>query len=142
MGSPPEWVGRLLAALGDVATVTVSGGRVRVRVRYDPARDLRLRLRRALARLNSPPRGAPDGLDRRTSDDLVNQLRGLIRRSLDIYVAWDLSLPLSPPDGMVEGIVSSISEEIDRAMKEAESLQSVARKVLAYVNEFLRASGR
>ncbi len=130
------------AALGDWATVTVRGRRVLIQVRYDPASDLRRRLRLALARLNSPPRGRPTGLDRRTSKDLEDQLRGLIRRARDISVAWNVSLPLYPPDGMVERALSRILEDMERATREAESLQSVARKVLAYVNEFLRVSGR
>ena len=140
--SEPDWVRRLRSSLGDSATVTVEGRRVLIQVRYDPALDLRRRLRQALSRLNSPPRGWPTGLDRKTSRDLENQLRGLIRRAKDVSVVWNVSLPLHPPDGTVERTVSRILEDIEKATREAESLQSVARKVLAYVNEFLRSSGR
>ncbi len=138
----PDWVRRLRSSLGDSATVTVVGRRVLIQVRYDPALDLRRRLRQALSRLNSPPRGRPTGLDRKTSRDLENQLRGLIKRARDVSVAWNVSLPLHPPDGTVERTLSRILEDIEKATREAEYLQSVARKVLAYVNEFLRVSGR
>ncbi|HDI86719.1 MAG TPA: hypothetical protein ENF83_04865, partial [Candidatus Korarchaeota archaeon] len=58
---------RLRSSLGDSATVTVAGRRVLIQVRYDPALDLRRRLRQALSRLNSPPRGRPTGLGMKTS---------------------------------------------------------------------------
>ncbi len=140
--SEPDWVRHLRSSLSDSATVTVTGRRVLIQVRYDPALDLRRRLRQALSRLNSPPRGRPTGLDRKTSRDLENQLRGLIKRAREVSVVWNVSLPLHPPDGMVERTLSRILEDIERATREAESLQSVARKILAYVNEFLRVSGR
>ncbi len=139
----PEWVTRALKILGPHARASVRGRRVVISVRYDPTPELRVRLRSALRRLHSPGNhGGNRELDEKVTSELATQLKYLLAQLDGLVVKWDVSLPYNAPRRLIEEVLGRLLDDLERASREAEDLSKVVRHVMAYVNEFLRASGR
>ncbi|HDM91965.1 MAG TPA: hypothetical protein ENG69_01060 [Candidatus Korarchaeota archaeon] len=139
----PEWVTQALKILSPHARVSVRGRRVVISVRYDPAPELRVRLRSALRRLHAPGNhGGNRELDEKVVSELRTQLKYLLTQLDRLVVRWDVSLPYHAPRELVEDVVAKLLDDLERSSREAEGLNKVVRQVMAYVNEFLRVSGR